>query len=90
MPAIPVSPDVPLDFLREASPRSLQDLELAAQNRGANLSKAIRAELEAWVEQVATAMLARWFIENRDRLETAGAAPKKADFLELQKRERSA
>lgn len=53
------------DFLRYASDNSLQNLELASHNRASNLSKSIRIELDSWVEQRATAMLARWALENR-------------------------
>lgn len=68
-PALP-----PLDFLLEASTMSLQDLELAALNRSANLGKTVKSELEQWIEQCAAAMLARWMIENREALLAAGAA----------------
>ena len=67
-PALP-----PIDFLLEASLISLQDLELAALNRRANLSRAILSELDQWVEQSATAMLARWMIEKREELLQVGA-----------------
>lgn len=66
---------VPLSFLMEASHSSLQDLELAALNRSANLGKAVRSELEQWIAQCATAMLARWMIENREHLLGGGAGP---------------
>ena len=58
----------PLSFLLEASRTSLQDLELAALNRSANLGKAVRSELQQWIEQSAAAMLARWMIEHREEL----------------------
>lgn len=65
----------PADVLLEASQVLLQDLELSAANRTANLSKVLRHELETWIEQAALAMLARWFIENRDALLGREARP---------------
>lgn len=69
------SPEIlpPLSFLLDASRACLQDLELASLNRSANLGKAVRSELEQWIAQCATAMLARWMIENRETLLSAGA-----------------
>ena len=60
--------NVPLAFLLDSSRSSLQDLELAALARSANLAKAVRSEIDQWVEQLAAAMLARWMIENREHL----------------------
>jgi hypothetical protein len=68
-------PIPPLDFLLEASSISLQDLELASLNRSGNLSKALRHELEMWIEQAALAMLARWFIENREAILCRDVSP---------------
>lgn len=59
---------LPPDFFLNASLISLEDLELAARNRSGNLSKVLRHELDMWVEHEATAMMARWFIENRETL----------------------
>ena len=59
---------IPLEFLLDSSDRSLQDLELAALNRSANLSKAVRVNVEQWVEQLTAAAVARWMVENRERL----------------------
>src|SRR5437588_12650803 len=58
----------PLSFLLGASTNSLEDLELAALNRRANLAKAVRYELEQWIEQSAAVMVARWMVENREAL----------------------
>lgn len=84
-------PLLPLDFLMEASARSLQDCELASRNRSANLSKIIRRELEAWIEQEAAAMLAQWIRENREAIiryaaTTVEMEPKKIDFLKRDER----
>lgn len=77
----------PIEFLFDASVRTLQDLRLASHNHSANLSKAVRAELEAWVEREATALLAEWLLTNREGIlrEAAlrlGARPKKVELLE--------
>ena len=77
-PALP-----PLSFLLEASPTSLQDLELASLNRSANLGKAVKSELQMWIEQCAAAMLARWMIENREALLEAGAAIETPDLADV-------
>lgn len=58
----------PLSFLLDASKQSLQDLELAALSRSANLGRATREEIQQWIEQCALAMIARWMIENREKL----------------------
>lgn len=81
-------PMPPLEFLFDASTKSLEDLELAALNRAANLSKSMRVELDAWVEQLAEAMFVRWVKENRETLRRPDIIPKRAiEFLsDLQKR----
>lgn len=63
----------PLSFLLDASHTSLQDLELASLNRSANLGKSIKRELDDWIEQSAAAMVARWMLDNREALLSAGA-----------------
>lgn len=57
-----------VDFLLYASTRSLENLELSSLNRAANLSKTLKLEMDEWIEQAATAMMARWMIENRAEL----------------------
>ncbi len=79
-----------IDFLLDASLRSLQDLELAAHNRASNLAKGLKVEIDEWIEQEATALLARWMLTHRETLLTGkaiGAGPHKADSL-LDKRDR--
>lgn len=71
-----------LEFLLEASPSALQDLLLTCQNRAANLSKGISVELDAWIEEEASAALLRWWLDHRDGLlNRAGAGPKKVGLL---------
>ncbi|TMI88341.1 MAG: hypothetical protein E6H00_12980 [Bacillati bacterium ANGP1] len=72
----------PLSFLLGASTNSLEDLELAALNRRANLAKAVRYELEQWIEQSAAAMVARWMLENREALLGGTAAIEAVPVLE--------
>lgn len=47
---------------------SLQDLEMAAHSRAANLRKSIARQLEMWVEEVAVATMCRWMLEHRKEL----------------------
>lgn len=84
-----------LNFLFEVSVRSLQEVELAALNRSANLSKAVKHELDLWVEKEAEAMLARWFLDNREALLQAALKrielrPKKVELLESSKEKKLA
>ena len=77
-------PIPPLDFLFDASKRSLEDAELAELNRSNNFAKAIRVEHDAWIEALACAMLYRWFMDNREAILTrreVRAEPKKATKL---------
>lgn len=70
-----------LEFLRDASITSLQDLLLQSLNRSANLSKAVGAELDAWIEEQAAAMVVRWMLENREKLNSPRIEPKRAGLL---------
>jgi hypothetical protein len=83
----------PLEFLLEASGLSLQDLELAALNRSANLSKVLKHELDLWIEQMAAAMIARWIMENREALLRGNSVeikPKKVEFFDAREGKKSA
>jgi hypothetical protein len=57
-----------LDFLFDASKRSLEDAELAELNRSNNFAKAMRVELDAWIESAACAMVVRWMMDNREQI----------------------
>lgn len=88
-------PMPPLNFLLEASIKSLEDLELSSLNRSANLSKRLKIELDAWVEQLTTAEVARWMMENREGiilevLRTVELKPKKADLFDVREAKKSA
>lgn len=83
----------PVEALLDTSETFLQDLELAARNRAANISKAVKSELEMWIEQMTAAALARWMIENRQELLqkcSVNIAPKKVDFLDVRGGKKSA
>lgn len=64
----------PLDFLLVCSEKSLQDFELSRLNRLANLRKQVHTIEDELRQAEAEAMLARWFMDYRDRLLAAGAA----------------
>lgn len=68
----------PWEFLLSASRTSLQSYELSRLGHAANLRKEITALLDQWLEENASAMLARWLMEQRERpsqgLESASAS----------------
>jgi len=73
----------PWEFLLSASRNSLQSYELSRLGHAANLRKEIGQLLDSWLEENASAMLARWLMEQRERRseppETpAGAEPRPA------------
>lgn len=77
----------PMDFLLEASMRSLQDLELVSLNHAANLSKAMRSEFDTLIDHRVAAKMARWMIEHRDEMFreaslTVEIKPQKVEFFE--------
>lgn len=85
----------PIEFLFEASTQTLQDFELAALNHAANLSKAIRSELDMYVEKTAEALLTRWIKENRSALLREAAKrielkPKKTELFASEEDRKSA
>jgi hypothetical protein len=57
----------PWEFLLSASRNSLQSYELTRLSHAANLRKEISALLDQWLEENASAMLARWLMEQRER-----------------------
>jgi len=57
----------PWEFLLSASRTSLQSYELSRLSHAANLRKEISALLDLWLEENASAMLARWLMEQRER-----------------------
>ena len=59
----------PWKFLLSASRNSLQSYELSRLSHAANLRKEIGALLDLWMEENSAAMLARWLMEQRERLQ---------------------
>jgi len=55
----------PLEYLREASPASLESFELARLNHAANLRREIGTLIDQWIKETSEAMLARWMLDNR-------------------------
>ena len=55
----------PWEFLLSASKNSLQSYELTRLSHAANLRKEIGTLLDQWLEENASAMLARWLMEQR-------------------------
>ena len=58
----------PLDYLREASPASLQSFELARLNHAANLRREIGTLIDQWIQETSEALLARWMLDNRNSI----------------------
>jgi hypothetical protein len=58
----------PIDYLRSASDSSLQSFELARLNHAANLRREIAVLIDQWLEETASAMLARWMLEHHGSL----------------------
>jgi hypothetical protein len=58
----------PWEFLLSASRNSLQSYELSRLSHAANLRKEIGQLLDSWLEENAAAMLARWLIEQQQRV----------------------
>lgn len=65
----------PWEFLLSASRNSLQSYELTRLSHAANLRKEIGALLDQWLEENASAMVARWLIEQHDRPSPSMDAP---------------
>ena len=57
----------PWEFLLSASRTSLQSYELTRLSHAANLRKEIGTLLDQWFDENASAMLARWLMEQRER-----------------------
>lgn len=58
----------PLDYLRQASPASLQSFELSRLNHAANLRREIGALIDQWIQESSEAMLARWMLDQHNSL----------------------
>jgi hypothetical protein len=58
----------PLEYLRQASPASLQSFELSRLNHAANLRREIGALIDQWIQESSEALLARWMLDHRNSL----------------------
>jgi len=56
----------PWEFLLSASSNSLQSYELSRLNHAANLRKEITQLLDTWLDENASALLARWLMRQRE------------------------
>ena len=63
----------PWEFLLQASRRSLQNYELSHLNYAAQLSREVKSLLDQWVQEMASALLARWLIDYQPQLMPATA-----------------
>jgi hypothetical protein len=63
----------PWEFLLSASRTSLQSYELTRLNHAANLRKEIGTLLDQWLDENASAMLARCLMEQRERTSASSA-----------------
>jgi hypothetical protein len=57
-----------MELLVAGSKQVLESLELSRLNHAANVRKQMLTLFDALVEDTATALLARWLLENRDEL----------------------
>jgi hypothetical protein len=64
----------PWEFLLSASRNTLQSYELSRLAHAANLRKEAGPILDQWVEELASAMVARWLLEQKAR-ESVPTAP---------------
>ena len=65
----------PLDYLRQASPTSLQSFELSRLNHAANLRREIGALLDQWIQETSEALLARWLLDHHNSLQESRIPP---------------
>jgi hypothetical protein len=56
----------PLEYLRQASPASLQSFELSRLNHAANLRREIGVLIDQWIQESSEALLARWMLDHHD------------------------
>lgn len=64
----------PWEFLLSASSNSLQSYELSRLNHAANLRKEITQLLDSWLDENASALLARWLMRQREHPSVEDAA----------------
>lgn len=72
----------PWEYLREASPPSLQSFELTRLNHAAHLRKEIATLVDQWLEETACALLARWLFDHQADLRAPPPAAEEPRALE--------
>lgn len=63
-----------IEYLREASPASLQSFELSRLNHAANLRREIATLIDQWIAETSEALLARWMLDHRNSLYRSSVA----------------
>ena len=61
-------PEPPWEYLCQASKASLQGFELSRLNHAALIREQINALLDEWIEENSAALLARWLLNQSERL----------------------
>lgn len=61
-------PEPPWEYLCQASKPSLQGFELSRLNHAARIREQISALLDEWIEENSAALLARWLLNQSERL----------------------
>ena len=72
----------PWEYLRKASVPSLESFELSRLSHAANLRKEIAALVDQWLEETASALLARWLLQHWDQLHALNRSRDEAFELE--------
>ena len=65
----------PIDYLRQASPSSLESFELSRLNHAANLRREISTLIDQWIQESSEALLARWVLDHRKFLHETPLPP---------------
>lgn len=67
--------DPPWEYLRTASMNTLQTFELSRLNHAANIRKELMTMVDQWLEESASAMVARWLLDHRQFLHPEPTSP---------------
>ncbi len=68
-------PEPPWEYLCQASKPSLQGFELSRLNHAALIREQISALLDEWIEENSAALLARWLLNQSERLRRGTTSP---------------
>ena len=74
-------PDIPWEYLRNASIQSLEDFELTRLNHVDLLKKRLRAQIDEIIAEQSAANVARMLIESWRFRQMAGTPPIQADLF---------